>query len=310
MQWSGRNAVKHCSTTCFNSVLYFGGMKVLKGNGKWQEFDPDRVRASILRTGASRKVAEQVLGALQARMKDGMSTKEIYAIVREELKGVSACFACRYDLKAALHKLGPAGYKFEKYVAAILRAHNYDAHVPDGELQGSCVMHEVDGIAEKDGRKIFIEAKFRNDFNDFVNLKDTMATWSRFLDLVDGAAVGKCPHFDECWIVTNARFSDRSRQFGVCKGIHLIGWNFPEERTFQKMVDIVALYPVTVLDDLTSKELEAMARQRLMLCKDIAEVDPEELAQRLDVSQKRAMELIQKSVMVVEGDHKEHDQHG
>ena len=203
-------------------------MKVLKSDGRWAEFDPERVRQSVARTGADRKTVDRVLTSLQGRMKEGMSTKEIYAIVREELKKTSTCFACRYSLRDALHKFGPAGYKFEKYVASILRAHNYDAYVPDSEIQGSCVLHEVDGIAEKDGRRIFIEAKFRNNFHDFVDLKDTMATWSRFLDLVDGAAVGNCPHFDECWIVTNARFSEHARQFGVCKGIHLIGWNFPE----------------------------------------------------------------------------------
>ncbi len=278
-------------------------MKVLKSNGEWAEFDAKRVRKSVMRTGADGKTADAVVAALKGRMKDGMSTKEVYAIVREELKKISTCYACRYSLRDGLHKLGPAGYKFEKYVAAILRAHKYDAHVPEGELQGSCVDHEVDVIAEKDGRKIFIEAKFRNDFRDFVNLKDTMATWSRFLDLVDGAAVGKCPHFDECWIVTNARFSDRARKFGVCKGVHMIGWSFPEERSFQQMVDIVSLYPVTVLDQLKRSELESLSQHGLMLCKNVAEIDPEDLAGRLDVTTNRAMELIRMCATVVEGDH-------
>lgn len=288
-------------------MVYFTHMKVLKSNGKWVEFDPERVRKSVMRTGADRKTANAVVAALQGRMKAGMSTKEVYTIVREELKKVSACYACRYSLRDGLHKLGPAGYKFEKYVAAILRAHKYDAHVPEGEIQGSCVMHEVDVIAEKDGRRVFIEAKFRNDFHDFVDLKDTMATWSRFLDLVDGSAVGKCPHFDECWIVTNARFSDRARQFGVCKGMHMIGWGFPPERSFQNMVDIVALYPVTVLDQLKRSELEALASHGLMLCKDVAQVDPEDLGEKIDISQERAMSLIQMCATVVEGGY-DHEQ--
>ncbi|MBT4856883.1 hypothetical protein HON52_01715 [Candidatus Uhrbacteria bacterium] len=276
-------------------------MKVLKANGKWVEFDESKARTSILRTGVDDAEASSVLKVLKSRMKSGMSTKEVYAIIHQELKKVSVCFSCRYSLRDALQKLGPAGYKFEKYVASILRAHKYDAYVPDQDLEGSCVDHEVDVIAEKDGRKIFIEAKFRNNNRNYVNLKDTMATWSRFLDLVDGAAVGKCVHFDECWIVTNARFSDRARTFGVCKGIHMIGWSFPPERSFQKMVDIVSLYPVTVLDSITQKELEALSHQRLMLCKEVVEVDSVDLAQRLDVSNSRATELIGQCVTVIEG---------
>lgn len=280
-------------------------MEVIKFDGTRAPFDPGRVRKSVMRTGASRKLADEVVSAIQGRMHDGMRTKEIYAMVREELEKRNVCFACRYNLRDALLKLGPAGYKFEKYVASILRAHQYDAHVPEEEYQGSCVLHEIDVIAEKDGRRVFIEAKFRNDYRDVVNLKDTMATWSRFLDLVDGAAVGTCPHFDECWIVTNARFTERAAQFGTCKGIHMIGWNTPQERSFAQLVDIVALYPVTVLTDhVTQSELESLSDQGIMLCKEAIEFDPENLAARTDLSPKRSAEIIDMCRTVVDGDKK------
>ena len=274
-------------------------MFIIKSSGKKVEFDSKKVRSSMLRSGADLKTADAVLAELQKQLHSGMTTKQVYKIVYDELKRRTACTACRYNLRNALLRLGPAGYNFEKYVASILKAYSYDAHVPDQEIEGSCVMHEVDVVAEKDHRIIFIEAKFRNRFNDNVDLKDTMATWARFLDLVDGSAVGKCQHFDEAWIVTNARFSDRARQFGICKGIHMIGWNIPQERTFAKMVDNVSLYPVTVLDDLSQTELDKLSHHGIMLCKEVIEIDSNELQEKLDGSEKRAIEIIQMCSEVV-----------
>ncbi len=268
-------------------------MFIIKSSGEKAEFDPAKVKRSMLRSGADEKTADEVLKDLEKKLHSGMTTKQVYKIVFDELKNRKACIACRYDLRNALLRLGPAGYKFEKYVASILNAYSYEAFVPEEEYEGSCVMHEVDVVAEKDHRRIFIEAKFRNRFNDSVNLKDTMATWARFLDLVDGSTVGKCPHFDEPWIVTNARFSDRARQFGICKGIHMIGWNVPKERTFAQMVDINAVYPVTVLDELTQVELDKLSHHGIMLCKEMSEMDSNELQEKLDISEHRVLELMQ-----------------
>lgn len=280
-------------------------MKIIKSHGKSVPYDSQKVRASIIRTGAKPAVADRVVVEVEKRMRDGMTTKELYGMVFEELRKESLCYACRYNLRTAILKMGPAGFKFEKYVAAILRAYKYDARVPEGEMDGSCVKHEIDVIAEKSGRAMFIEAKFRNHFSHNVNLKDTMATWSRFMDLVDGASVGKSMHFDEAWIVTNARFSDRAKQFGVCKGIHMIGWSYPQERSFQGMVDYTTLYPVTVLGDLKEGELEKMSDARMMLCREVADHEPDELAQKIDITPERASDLIDMCALVVDGEHAE-----
>ena len=276
-------------------------MKVIKVNGDLVPFDIEKVKASIRRTGAPKELAEKIASAVYPLVKDGMTTKEVYSIVFNLLQNENACYACRYNLRSAILKLGPAGFTFEKYVAAILRSHGYEAYVPDGEFEGACVMHEIDGIAEKDGRRIMIEAKFRNRYEDRVNLKDTMATWARFLDLVDGAAVNSTPRFDDVWIVTNAKFSDRAKQFGTCKGMNMVGWNFPPERSLASMVDIRHLYPVTVLDRLTQSELEGFTQARMILCKEIIENEPGDLEERIGISSTRAEEIIGMCRAVIEG---------
>ena len=276
-------------------------MDVIKSHGKRVPFDKEKVKISIRRSGASEEIVNRVADYAESKAYDGMTTKELYDIVFQELQGEQACFACRYGLRAAILKLGPAGFKFEKYVAAILRAYDYDAHVPDGEFKGSCVFHEIDGIAEKDGRRIMVEAKFRNRYNDRVNLKDTMATWSRFLDLVDGAANEETPKFDEAWLVTNAKFSDRALAFGQCKGMYMVSWNAPKKNSLAHMVDFRSMYPVTVLDKLRQSELEALSRESLLLCREVGKKEPEELERRLGVSDKRAQELVRMCTEVVEG---------
>lgn len=276
-------------------------MNVEKHSGELAPFDPSKVRLSILRTGANEAVADRVLTEIEPKLYDGITTAKLYHIVHETLRKQSVCFACRYSLRDALMALGPAGFNFEYYIAALLRAHNHDAHVPKQDIQGACVSHEVDVVSEKDGRRVFIEAKFRNQKEDYVDLKDTMATWSRFLDLVDGSAMGKCDHFDGVWIVTNARFSRHARQFGECKGMHLVGWNYPEDHSIAAMVDEAALYPVTAVDEMEATELEAFAKAGLILCKDIVELEPEELARRTDISTDRAEHLIDLAAAIVEG---------
>ncbi len=275
-------------------------MEIIKSGGHRVPYDEQKVRRSMKRTGASNIIIDGVLKNIEPKLFDGISTRELYSLVRKALNLTAKGFASRYNLRQGILRLGPAGFKFEKYVASILKAHGWNAYVPDDEIEGTCVMHEVDVIAEKDKRTIFIEAKFRNEFRGRVDLKDTMATWSRFLDLVDASSVGKGIHFDEPWIVTNARFSDRAKKFGVCKGIHMIGWNFPAERTFASMVDNMELYPITVLDDLRPSELESFSELGLMLCKEVAEQENYQLAERIGISPERTRELIDTCVQVVE----------
>ncbi len=276
-------------------------MNVKKEDGRIVPFDPAKVIESIKRTGAGDEVAEKVLNAVRSKMTDGMTTAKLYHLVRAELDKQNICFACRYGLREGILKLGPAGYNFEYYIAAILRAYGYEATNPQRDIEGSCVAHEVDVIGEKDGKRIFIEAKFRNRRSDNVNLKDIMATWSRFVDLVDGGSMGKNPGFDECHVMTNARFSDRALAFGECKGMKLTGWSYPKEGAFNELVDRVEFYPVTVIEDMSKTELEHFAKAGLILCKDIEGLEPEELADRTDISVHRAEELIGLCTKVIEG---------
>ena len=272
---------------------------IKKASGQTVPFNPEKIKNSLKRSGAPNDIQEKVLKKVEESLVPGITTDEIYAIIRKELKGSSPSSSARYQLRSSLLRFGPAGYNFEKYVGAILTEYGYKTELPF-ELQGACVTHEVDVIAEKDGRKMFIEAKFRNRFDDVVNIKDTMATWSRYLDLVEGARLGLCPHFDEAWIVTNARFTSHSLKYGHCKNMVLIGWNHPKERTFAKMVDLNSLYPVTVLDDVTDKEVQIFSKNNLMLCRELIGKDVGQLAQLTGLPNTRIQSIIDQCQQIIE----------
>lgn len=263
---------------------------IIKTSGDVVPFDADKVRRSILRTGADGKTADAILAKVEKALKPRMSTKKIYSLVRSELTQSQPWAAARYNLRQGIIRLGPSGFNFEKYVASVLNAYGYEAETPEG-YQGACIYHEVDVTAKKEGRTAFIEAKFRHDFRSQITIKDALATWSRYLDLVDGSGIGLCPHFDEAWIVTNARFTEQVLQYGHCKNMVLIGWNHPRERTFAQMVDIAYLYPVTVLNDLSQPEINALARNNLMLCRELVEEKIDVLENKTGLPGKRLAKL-------------------
>ncbi len=272
-----------------------------KANGQLVPFDPTRVLRSISRTGVDGKIAKDILRAVEASFTHLMPTRDIYKLISEELEKRKPWAAARYDLRQALIKMGPAGYNFEKYVASILSAYGYKTDTPE-TYKGACIEHEIDVTAEKDGRTAFIEAKFRHDFGASVTIKDTMATWTRFLDLVDGSKVGLCPHFDEVWIVTNARFTDQSLEFGHCKNMKLIGWNHPHERSFAQMVDLDSLYPVTILKDLQPAEAETFAKADIMLCRDLVNANIDSVHQQTGISMQRLKAIQSLCKQVMHGD--------
>ncbi|HCC21985.1 hypothetical protein A2480_02420 [Candidatus Uhrbacteria bacterium RIFOXYC2_FULL_47_19] len=274
-------------------------MLIKKSNGELVTFDPNKIRATIKRAGANNELADRVLQRIQAKVRNGMATKRLFAIVRKELRRESRHLAQRYNLRTALLRLGPAGFKFEKYVASILNAYDYTALVPEQEYIGLCVKHEVDVVATKGGHSLVIEAKFRNRFADTVTLRDTLATWARYNDLRDGAETNRsCPLFDEIWIVTNGTFSDRAMQFGLCRGINMVGWRMGQ--SLAEMVDHTALYPITVIDNLRQWELERFAKNDLLLCREVVIEDPDRLSDRLQLPRSRTKQIWKECQAVVE----------
>jgi len=274
-------------------------MYIVKSTGETENFNREKLRGGLRRAGIPTHLVDRVSNAVAERVKNGTTTRQIATLVNEQLKRESRAYSYRYTLREGLLKLGPAGFRFEKYFGEIMNAYGYETSYPD-ELHGACVDHEVDIMAKKDGKTIMVEAKFRNDFDYFVKLRDVMAAWTRFQDLNDGAKLGKCPKFDSLWIVTNGKISSRSMKFGECKGIRLLGWNYPKDEPIAHYVDHAALYPVTVLHELSANELSNLSDRDMLLCRDVATRTPKQLARSAGLQIGRAETILRSCRMVID----------
>lgn len=255
---------------------------VTKRDGRKEEFDRSKIIRTCLRAGASQEVAEKVVEEIKRRIYDGISTDKILKMVLELLKKHAYTRASRYDLKMALLRLGPAGYEFEKFVARLLREYGYSTET-NVYVEGMCVTHEIDVIAEKNGERYMIECKFHNIPGIYTGLKEVMYTYARFLDVTDGYKNGKNDvEFSNAWIFTNTKFSWDAKRFGECKGMMLTGWRYPEGKSIENMLEKKNLYPITVLESVGEVK-DALINASYIFCRDLLKADTKDLLKIADL---------------------------
>ncbi len=200
-------------------VMAFRKVHVVKRDGRMEEFNPKKVKRTIIRAGIDSKTASQILRRLEETIYDGITTDEILQIILDMLGRARGAEGRKYDLKRSLYRLGPDGFEFERFVARLLEEHGFRVEV-NRIVHGRCVEHEIDVVAEKGGKSYLVECKFHN-MPIYTGLKEAMYTYARFLD----TAI-----FDEVWLITNTKFSDDAKRYAICQGMKLTGWNYPEGR--------------------------------------------------------------------------------
>ncbi len=238
---------------------------VVKASGIKAPYSESKLRHSLRRAGADAATVADVLTKIQAQVTPGMHTRHIRRMALSLLKRKSRSFAGRYNLKQAIMELGPSGFPFEKYVAEIFRFRGYSVSV-DQFIRGICVTHEVDVVAEKDGRRLMIECKYHNNSGLSCDVKIPLYIHSRFLDL----------DFDEGWVATNTRFTSDAVKYGMCVGLKMLAWDFPAGHGLKDWIDQGGLYPITALSRLSRNEKHRVLAQGFVLCKDLM-IHPEAL---------------------------------
>jgi len=156
---------------------------IKKYSGEYQAFDVNKLINSLRRSGADEDIIQNIARKVQEQIEEGMTTKKIYQLAFNMLKGKSRLSASKYKLKKALMELGPSGFPFEKLVSKLFTHEGYDAKV-GVIVQGNCVQHEVDVIAQKDNKHYMIECKFHSDQGRFCNVKIPLYIQSRFFEFV------------------------------------------------------------------------------------------------------------------------------
>ncbi|WP_313114377.1 ATP cone domain-containing protein [Aequorivita sediminis] len=247
-------------------------IKIEKFNGDIEEFKVEKLKTSLRRSKASENEIDQVVNKIMPTLYDGMKSKEIYKTAYSILKKLNRVSASKYSLKRAILDLGPTGFPFESLIGAVLKHHGYTTQVGI-TLQGECITHEVDVLAEKDGNAYTVECKFHTDPRAVSNVKIPLYINSRFLDIQRrwNNDPEKKSHLKQGWLVTNTRFSKDAIDYSKCVGLHLMSWDYPDNNGIKHNIDKYTLYPITTLTTLTKKEKHLLIEKNVILTKELYE---------------------------------------
>ncbi|RJR23420.1 ATPase [Candidatus Microgenomates bacterium] len=236
-------------------------VNVIKADGTVEPFMEEKVVESLLRAGASPKLAESIVTKIKPHLYPNIPTFQIYSSVMKALKKEQKEVANRYNLKEAIMELGPSGYPFEKFVAGVLEKNGFQVET-NKIIMGRCVSHEIDIIARRDKKTYMIECKFHNQHGGKTEIKTALYSYARFLDVKDkGFAIP--------WLITNTKVTQEVRAYSACVGMEITSWDYPETKSLREIVDKSGLHPVTSLTSLSKKQKQFYLERGIIFIKDL-----------------------------------------
>lgn len=240
---------------------------IKKADGSTERFDPAKLEQSLMHAGASSTARARTVAKVLHELHPLISTEEIYRKAFEFLRTEEITpVAARYSVKRAVYSLGPSGFPFEQFLAEVLRAHGWTVRT-DLMLMGRCAPHEVDVLAEKDGHRVGIEAKFHNEPGGKTDIKDALYVHARYEDLKQAPTASS--RVDEGWLVTNTEFTSNAIRYARCSNLTILAWDYPRSRGLMHMIEEAKVHPLTALTMLTDSEKRRFLESRIVLCKSL-----------------------------------------
>lgn len=245
---------------------------VIKVSGEVVPFDRNKLKISLEKSGANEKNVLAILEEIERILFDGITTSEIYKKAFQQLKKSSRSTAAKYKLKKAIIELGPTGYPFEEYISRLLSFQGFDVKV-GVIVQGHCVSHEIDVVAEKNTKHFMVECKFHSDQKRRCDVKIPLYIQSRFKDVEKQwlKREGHADKFHQGWIVTNTRFTSDAEKFGNCSGLSLISWDYPHQGSLKERIEVAGAHPITSLTSISKANKQKLINNGNVLCMDICE---------------------------------------
>jgi hypothetical protein len=266
--------------------------EVLKSSGEKVRFSLDKLRNSLKRSGADKKLVDSIINIVRDELYQGISTREIYNRAYALLKKEKSIFASKYKLKKAIYELGPTGFPFERFIAALLQYSGYSVQV--GKIMnGKCVTHEVDVIARKHDEYIIAECKFHGDESNKCDVKVPLYIHSRYKDIVEHQ---KLDTPTAGYVVTNTRFTSDALDYGRCCGLYMLSWDYPKEHSLKDRIDRLGLYPITVSTLLTQREKQFLLSRDVVLFRQLYKDDF--YLDHLGISDKRKARIMEEVQML------------
>jgi len=244
---------------------------VVKKDGTEEIFNPQKLKASLQRSGASTEAISFIVNHINREVYNGATTDWIYThaydLLKKQEENAPARF--RYSLRRAVSELGPSGFPFEKYIAEVFSAQGYNTMVGK-KIKGKCVTHEVDVIAETQEEKITAELKFHNKLTIKTDLKVALYVNSRFRDILDTGYYGDKKA--RPYLITNTKFSSNAIKYAECEGtLELMGWDYPRKnkKNLHDFIQESQIHPVTALTSFSKKDHQILIDAGFITCRDI-----------------------------------------
>lgn len=265
---------------------------VTKSSGAIETFDLGKLRYSLSKSKAGPEEINSVINELMPKLYEGIPTEKIYREAFRLLRRFSKDHAARYYLKRGIMELGPSGFPFEMYIAALFKHQGYTVSV--GNLfKGKCVDHEVDVLAKKGTDTLLMECKYRHEPGIKVDVKTPLYIQARFEDIKDQRELSHEGSFIG-WIVTNAGFSSDAISYSHCKGLKILSWAYPKNQGLKDIIDETGLYPVTCLTTITNHEKQSILAKNFVLVGDI-NAHPE-ILQKAGIKESRHKNILEECI--------------
>ncbi len=256
-------------------------VNVINLEGEKEPFSFQKVYQSALRAGADKKTAEEIAEKIKNKAYEGIKTSDIFKEVNSFLSQESPKAALRFNLKQAMKKLGPAGFAFEKYAGEIFAQHGFKIRY-NQQVKGLCTEHEIDFVAQNKEEIFFAECKYRNRAGNKIDLPIALQNYARFLDIKKGKEINGREF--KTIVITNTKFTSKAAVYSACVKAELLGWRYPRKRGLERLIEEKNLYPVTILPSFEKRLVQVFVQKRIMLAKNVLEINPQTFAQKNDVS--------------------------
>ncbi|MFA5178298.1 MAG: ATP cone domain-containing protein [Candidatus Paceibacterota bacterium] len=275
-------------------------IKVIDSLGREENFSEHKILRSLKRAGTPREKAKQVLNYIRPRLYSGITTTEIFKILKQELDKVNPGAALRFNLKIAMRALGPDGFSFEKYIKEVFESHGYAVKI-NQYLPGRCLSYETDLVAEKDNIVYFGECKYRNHAGERIDLSVALKFFATFMDV---SLVGFKDQIKQGkkiipLIITNTKFTSQAIKYCECQGIKLLGWNYPKNNGLERIIEEKKLYPITILPSFRQYMNLPFGNAGIMLASELINLkDIKNFSQRIGLPLNKIIELSKQAEML------------
>lgn len=274
-------------------------IQVRKNNGDLVPFDPEKLQEALRRSGARQNQINGILKKVGEELYDGIPTSRIYRLAYDVLRRQTDQSAGRFRLKKALLQIGPSGYPFEHFVGKLFESQGY--RFETGQIvQGVCVQHEVDVIAENDREVIMAECKYHRSEGTKSDVKISLYVRARYTDIENRRKqdFSADTRRFSAMLITNTRFTEDAIRFGECSGLKMLSWDHPRGNGLKDWIDRAKLFPVTVMKTLLKKESAFLLSQGIVLCSELK--DQLDILRDLSVTPSRLKKISEEIRQIIE----------